>query len=209
MSTLNKQNNRITTSIAVAALLAGLPVAYGQTSSADFQTQPEKSMATAYEAFVKGNTGDACGYISIAANYVKTQARLSMTADSKEGMAKVERELLKLREGVEKGTVKSGDELKKTFAKAEYESARCWHKTAQEAQKAGKDSTYALKRTAERLDGASRWSGHQLDAGTKKSLAAVEGVGQGTNKGVKAGTAELDQWCKSLGHGIEELGKKL
>ena len=194
--------------VLTVALMGGVWAAYGQTSSADFQTQPEKSMAQAHEAFVKGDTKDACGDISIAADYVKKQSRF-MAADTKEAMDKTERELTKLRDGVEKGTVKSGDELKKTFAKADHQMAKCWHNTAQEAQKAGKDSTYALKRTAERLDGASRWSGHQLDEGTKKSLTAVESVGQGAGKGVKAAAAELDQWSKSLGHGIEELGKKL
>jgi hypothetical protein len=205
---MKTKSSILSTQALMVALMAGLSVAYAQTSTADFQTQPEKSMAAAHEAFIKGDIKNACGDIAIAADYVKKQSRF-MAADTKEGMDKTERELTKLRDGVEKGTVKSGDELKKTFAKADHQMAKCWHKTAQEAQKAGKDSTYALKRTGERLDGASRWSGHQLDEGTKKSLAAVESAGQGAGQGVKAGATELDQWCKSLGHGIEDLGHKL
>ncbi len=62
-------------------------------------------------------------------------------------------ELDKLGEGVKNGTVKSGDKMKKTFAKVDHEIATCWHTSAEDSRNAGKDSTAALKKAGTALKG--------------------------------------------------------
>ena len=58
--------------------------------------------------------------------------------------------------------MKSGDELKKTYAKVDHELANAWYKTADEAKKSGKDASQLLKKAGEELEDAAKWSGTQL-----------------------------------------------
>jgi hypothetical protein len=115
----------------------------------------------------------------------------------------------KLGDGVKNGTVKSADDLKKTFAKVDHQIAGCWHKTAEQAQKAGKDSTADLKKAGVALEGAAKWSGNQLDEGTKKTVDAVKKAADQTGQGVKAGAQDVNNWFKGIGHGIDDLAHKL
>jgi hypothetical protein len=73
----------------------------------------------------------------------------------------------------------------------------------------GKDSTADLKKAGDSLEGAAKWSGHQLDEGTQKSVDAVKKADKDAEKGVKADAADVDNWFKSLGHGIADLADKL
>ena len=55
--------------------------------------------------------------------------------------------------------------------------ARAWHTTADEAKKAGKDSSEALKKAGASLEGAAKWSGNKLTEGAQASVEAVKKVG--------------------------------
>jgi hypothetical protein len=87
--------------VLMAAMMAGLPATYAQTSSTDFKTKPDKTMAAAHESFVKGDTKAAAAGIAKAADYVKKQS-VNVADDSKEGMKKAGDELGKLGDGVKK-----------------------------------------------------------------------------------------------------------
>ena len=56
-----------------------------------------------------------------------------------------------LGQGVKKGTVKSGEELNKTYCKVDHAIAIAWHRAAAEAQKADKDSNGASREPAQVL----------------------------------------------------------
>ena len=129
--------------------------------------------------------------------------------DTKEGVKKAADDLDKLGQGVKKGTVKSSDELKKTFAKVDYELAKAWHKTADEAKKSGKDPSNAIKKAGVWIEGAAKWSVTQLKEGTQASIEAVKKVGKDAAKGAKVGADEVDKWFKGIGEGIEDVGRKL
>ena len=196
------------TAALIATLIACLPAAYSQTSTAEFKTEPDKTMAAGYESFLKRDTKSAAENIDKAADFVKKQSQ-HVAEGSKAGMEKAGADLDKLAEGVKNGTVKSGDELKAGFAKVDHEMATCWHNTADEARKQGKDSTADLNKAGASLAGAAKWSGHQLDEGTQKTLDEVKKAGEAAQNGVKAGADQVDKWFKGIGHGIDDLAHKL
>ena len=111
----------------------------------------------------------------------------------------------KLGAEVKKGTVKSADQLKKTFAQVDHSLAKAWHVTAEQTQKSGKDSTAALKKAGEGVEAAAKWSGTQLKEGTQASVEGLKKAG----KGVKLGAEDVGKFFKGLGEGIADIGQKL
>ena len=170
----------------------------------DFPNEPDKSMASAHESFVKGEMNKAAEQIHKVAVYVREQStKVAKSAQS--GLKKAGDDLDRLGQGVKKGTVKSGDQLKKAFAQVDQQLARAWHATADQAKKSGKDSTDALKNAGAGLEGAAKWSGTQLKAGTQASVEGLKKVGQG----VKLSAEEVGNFFVGIGDGIADVGKQL
>jgi hypothetical protein len=192
----------------ISSLATCLSMVYAQSSRADFTSEPDQAMAAAQESFLKKDMNKAAEQIGKAADYVKKEAD-KVAKDAKGGVKKAGDELSRLGQDVKNGAVTSDDQLKKTYGKVDYALAKAWHETAGEAQQAGKDSSHALSKAGESLEGAAEWSGNKLEEGAQASVEAVKKVGKGSVKGVKAGSEEVDSWFKSIGQGIEELGRKL
>jgi hypothetical protein len=205
---MNTKFHSLLGGIITAALWAAIPAAYAQSGAGGFKSEPDKSMAAAHESFLKGDMHKSAAEIDKAASWVKKQSD-KVGEDSKAGMKSAGDELDKLGEGVKTGTVKSGDELKKTFAKVDHSIASCWHKTAEDSKKAGKDSTDSLKKAGVALENSAKWSGQQLSEGTQASVDAIKKAGKATGEGAKAGAEKMDGWFKDIGDGIADLGKKL
>jgi hypothetical protein len=68
---MNKKAFSILRMLIIATLMAALPAAYAQTSSGDFTNEPDKTMASAHESFLKGEMNKATELINKAAAYVK------------------------------------------------------------------------------------------------------------------------------------------
>jgi hypothetical protein len=187
----------------IAVLIAVMPTARAQTPG-DFAGEPDKSMASAHESFVKGDTNKAADQIHKAAVYVKKEGD-KVAKDAKGTVKKAGDDLDRLGREGKKGAVKSGDQLKKTFAQVDHQLAAAWHTTADEAKKAGKDSTNALKQAGAGLEGAAKWSGTQLKEGAQVSVDGVKKAGQG----VKLGTEEVGKFFTGIGEGIAEVGQQL
>jgi hypothetical protein len=194
--------------LAFGLLVASLPAVCAQTKSADFTTEPDKTLAAAHESFVKHDTQEAAEQIHKAGTYVKKEAD-KVASGSKEEMKKAGAELDKLGDGVKAGRVKSDAELKQTFAKVDHQIADCWHKTAADAKRSGKDSGADLKKAGDALAGAAKWSGTQLKEGAKSSIDAMKKAGKGVGTAAKASADEVDGWFKHIGEGIDDLGHKL
>jgi hypothetical protein len=205
---MNMKYQSILRSLIAGAVVGLGPAIYAQTAPGDFKSEPDKSMAAAHESFVKGDTKKAVAEIDKASFWVKKQAD-EVGEGSKAGMKAAGDQLHKLGDGIKNGTVKSGDELKKGFAKVDGEIASCWHKTAENSRKAGKDSTEALKKTGDGLESAAKWSGHQLSEGAKTSLEGLKKAGKATSEGAKAGANQVDKWFTGIGDDLEDLRKKL
>jgi len=116
--------------------------------------------------------------------------------------------LAKLGSDVKKGAVKSGDDLKKTFAAVDHALAKAWHATRTRRRKPARTPAPRSKGRSQPR-GAAKWSGTELKEGALASVNAVKKVGTTTGKGVKAGAEEVDKWFKDIGEGIEDVGKKL
>ena len=113
---MNKKSFSVLSTLIIAVLLAAIPAVYAQTSSGGFTNEPDKTMASAHESFLKGEMNKAAEQITKAAAYVRKQAD-KVAKDTREGVKKAADDLDKLGQGVKKGTVKSGDELNKHLPK--------------------------------------------------------------------------------------------
>lgn len=191
-------------SATIIALLAAFASAAHAQAPGDFAGDPDKSMASAHESFVKGDMKKAGDQIQKAAAYVKREGG-KVAKGAQAGVKKAGDELDRLGKQVQKGAVKSGDQLKKTFAQVDHQLAMAWHKTADQARKAGKDSTIALKNAGAGLEGAAKWSGTQLKEGAQTSVDGVKKVGQG----VKLGAEDVGKFFTGIGEGIADMGQHL
>jgi hypothetical protein len=117
----------------IALLMAVVSTAHGQTPG-DFAGEPDKSMASAHESFVKGDMKKAADQIHKASVFVKKQGT-KVAKDAQGTVKKAVNELDGLGKQVQKGTVKSGDQLKRTFAQVDHQLATAWHKTADESRR--------------------------------------------------------------------------
>jgi hypothetical protein len=185
----------------IAVLIAGL--AHAQ-APGDFKSEPDKSMAAAHESFLKGDMNKAAEHIKKATAYVRAQEK-KVSKGAAKGLKKAGDDLEKLGADVKKGTVKSADELKKTFAKVDHALATAWHATAEQEQKAGKDATGALRSAGAGLQGAAAWTGTKLNDGAQ---AAVDGLSK-AGRGVKLGADAVGNAFRGLGEGIADLGRKI
>lgn len=201
--------NLRTLSILITSLsLSIVAPARAQINPDDFATEPDKTMAASHQSFVKGDTDKAAAQIHKAATYVRNESNQVATS-AKAGLQKAGDSLDKLGESVKNGTVKSADELKKTFATVDHAIADGWHETARQAQASGKDAEGALRKAGAALDGAARWSGTKLKQGAQASVDALKKAGQKTGEGVKTGAKQIEGWLKDIGNGIKEVGRKL
>jgi len=205
MKTKSTQN---LTGIIIAALSATLSAVGAGNTPGGFTTEPDKTMAAAHESFVKKDMNKAAEQVHKAAATVKKESE-SVAAGAKDGMRKAGAELDELGDSVKNGTVKSEAELKKTFAKVDHQIADCWHKTAAESKKSGKDSTADLAKAGTSLENSAKWSGNKLKEGTQSSVDAIKKAGKATGQGIKTGAEEVGKWFQNLGDGISDLGKKL
>jgi len=191
-------------SLCMVALVAiGIATVHAQ-APADFAGEPDKSMASAYQSFVDGKMDKSAEQIKKAANYVRKQEK-TVAKGAAAGVKSAADDLDRLGAEVKKGTVKSADELKKTFAKVDHAMASAWYETAETEQKAGKDATRAAKTAGEGLEGAARWAGTKLDAGAQAAVDALRTAGRGARMGVDA----LGRAIQGLGSGIADVGKKI
>ena len=187
----------------VAVLMAGIPTVYAQAPS-DFAGEPDKSMASAQEAFLKGDMNKAAEHIQKAASYVRTQEGKVAKGASKT-LKKAGDDLERLGGEVKKGAVKSPDQLKKTFAQVDHALATAWHATADQEQKSGRDATNALVKAGAGLEGAAKLTGTQLNTGAQAAVDALNKAGEGA----KLGAGTVGRFFTGIGEGIADVGKRL
>src|SRR5262245_51496017 len=149
---MTRRVSAVLSALIVGVLVAASPAAHAQAPS-DFASEPDKSMAKAQDSFGKGDMKAAAAHIQKAAGYVRNEAG-KVAKDAKDGVTKAADELSSLGTEVKRGAVKSGDQLKKTFAQVDYARARAWHATAEQAQKTGRNATSALRSAGAGVEGA-------------------------------------------------------
>jgi hypothetical protein len=189
--------------IVVVMLMAGVATVYAQAAGAPV-VEPDKSMTGADEAFGKGDMNKASDQIKKAAAYLHTQ-ETKVAKDASAGLKKAAGDLDRLSADVRTGAVKSADDLKKAFAKADHALATAWHATAEQEQKAGKAASTSVTNASEALEGAARWTGAKLDAGAQGAVDAVHSARRGARMGADA----IGRAIRGIGEGIADVGKKI
>src|SRR4030043_393926 len=103
---MNKKYFSILSMLIIAVLMAAISAVYAQTPPGDFTNEPDKTMASAHESFLKGEMNKAAAQINKAAAYVNKEAD-KVAKDTKEGGKKAGDDREKPGQGVKKGTVKT------------------------------------------------------------------------------------------------------
>jgi len=167
---------------------------------------PDKSEEHFHKArasFLKRDTKAAAAEIRKEAAFLKLEASHA-TGQAKKALTASVRELEKLAEGVEKGTVTSGQDLRRAFARAVralaeehlQNAVESWSK--REVKKAGQ----ALNSAADDVELALSWAGHKLNTTTS---AAVEGA-----HAVAARLTEGAGWTREeVGKGLDAMSKEI
>ena len=72
---MNKKSFSVLSMLIIAVLMVTISAVYAQTSPGDFTNEPDKTMASAHESFLKGEINKAAEQIHKAAAYVKRAGR--------------------------------------------------------------------------------------------------------------------------------------
>ena len=189
---------------ALVAAVPMTPIVVHAQAPGDFASEPDKSMASANESFLKGDMDKAAEHIHKAAVYLRSEGD-KVAKDASKPVKKAADDLERLGQNVKKGSVKSGDQLKKGFAEADHQLAKAWHTSADQARKAGQDATVPLQKAAAALTGAATWSGVKLQQGAQASVDGVTKAGQG----MRLGAETVGGFFRGIGDGIADVGQHL
>ena len=137
-------------------------------------------------------------------SYLHTQEK-KVAKEASAGLKKAADDLDRLSADVKKGAVKSADDLKKAFAKADHALATAWHATAEQEQKAGKAASTSITHASDALEGAAKWTGAKLDAGAQAAVDATHAARRGARMGADA----IGRAIRDIGEGIADMGRKI
>jgi hypothetical protein len=171
--------------------------------------EPESSFQKAEEFFLKKDLKAAAVEIRRGAGFLKQKAQ-EAAKGGKEDLTASVRELEKLAQDVEQGTVTSGEKLKETFARSYQALAHNQYLQASEswAKKKTQETGQALTAAAQYLEQTARWSGRKLESGTAEVVNYVRLVGGKLIKGADYGVEEVSKGIKEIGRELSKLGKK-
>lgn len=169
-----------------------------------FVDEPEGHLHQAHENFLKKDFKGAAAEIRKATNFLKLEAARA-TGEGKKTLATSIDELEKLASDVEKGTVKSANDLGKAFARAHHALAVHHHLKASEAwaKKETSKTGHELKAAASHLERALAWSGHEIEAAVVKVMETGRGIGEKLIQGTRWTADEVGKALKALGEKIE------
>jgi hypothetical protein len=165
--------------------------------------EPESQFQNAHENFLKKDFKGAAAEIRKATAFLKLEAARA-TGEGKKGITASVDELEKLASDVEKGTVKSAEDMDKAFARAHHALAVHHHMQASEAwaKKETSETGHALKAAASHLEKASAWGGHKIEAAVAKVIETGRDVGE---KLIQGGRWTADE----VGKALKDLGEKI
>ena len=170
-----------------------------------FVDEPGHHFHQARENFLKKDMKGAASEIRKAVGFMKLEAARA-TGDGKKALTTSIDELKKLASDVEKGTVKSSNDLGKAFARAHHALAVHHHLKASEswAKKETSKTGHALKAAASHLERALAWSGHEIEAAVVKVMEMGRGVGEKLIQGSRWTADEVGKALKDLGEKLKD-----
>lgn len=173
-----------------------------------FPDEPGVQFHQAHENFLKKDFKAAAAHIRKGVGFMKLEAARA-TEDGKKALTTSIDELEKLASDVEKGTVKSTNDLGKAFARAHRALAVHHHLKASEAwaKKETSKTGHALKSAASHLESALAWSGHKIEAAVVKVMEIGHDVGEKLIQGARWTADEVGKALKDSGEAIERLAE--
>ena len=175
-----------------------------------FANEPQEHFQNAHEAFLKKDLQRAAEEIRKASAFVKVEAGRA-TDDGKQSLLASVRDLDKLADAVEGGTIPSVKHLDDAFGRVDHALAAHHHRMAREfeGQKAAQKAGYELKAAAFYVEQGLAWAGQKADA---IGAAAIQGAQTLAGKLIAEGGSGLDrfgQGYEAIGKAIEQLGQKI
>jgi hypothetical protein len=195
----------------VLSQVAFASTAYSQTAI-DTQSktiEPTANFQKAHESFLKKEFKTSAAEIRKGSDFLKKEEQ-SANEKGKKALSESIKELDKLADNVEKGTVKSGKNLKDAFSRAEHALANNYYLKASDtwAKKETKEAGHALNSAAEHIEMAATWSGHKLETGASEAIRFGREVSGKLIKGSGYVSEEVDKSLKSMGNTISGFEKK-
>lgn len=171
---------------------------------------PEQHFRSSRDSFLKKDAKAAAAEIRKAAAILREEAG-GAAKQSKQALLASARELGRLADGVENGTVKSAKQLEEAFARA-YQ-ALAWHHYLKAedswAKKATRETGSELRSAADYLERAWAWTGQKVERGTATAIKDAQDVAGKLTEGLGSLPAEYGKAYEALGKAIEKLGKRV
>ena len=173
-----------------------------------FPDEPGAQFHQAHETFLKKDFKAAAAHIRKGVGFMKLEAARA-AGDGKKALTTSIDALEKLASDVEKGAVKSTNDLGKAFARAHRAVAVHHHLKASEAwaKKETSKTGHALKAAASHLEKALAWSGHKIEAAVVKVMEIGHDVGEKLIQGARWTADEVGKALKDSGEAIERLAE--
>jgi len=162
------------------------------------------------EGFLKKDLKAAAQEIREGAAFLRLEAGRA-TADGRKALLAAVRDLGKLADGVERGTVPAVKDLDAVFARAHQALARHHHLKAAAAwgKKAARQAGQDLKAAATHLEHAAAWVGKKGEAGVVEMVKGTRLLAGKLIEGAGWVPAEVGKGLESIGKEIEKLGKAI
>lgn len=172
--------------------------------------EPERHMGSAREAFLMVDARTASAELRKAATHLRISAGTA-AQDSKRGLLNSAHELENLAQRIERGTVKSVDELDLAFARTlqtlarhhYVQATRAWE--AQEARCAGQH----IRAAADNLEWAAIRAGHTTQAATREAIKDSRILSGKLIEGTGFVMDEVGLGFEKLAKQVEHVGKRI
>ena len=210
----------ITTSIMTIMAITGVWAETGQTNpqqpvasqqaegQAIFSDELEPHFRKAQEYFSKRETGKAAEEIRKEALFLKEKSRGDL-GEKRRCLVNAGENLEQLADRIGQGKVTCEKDLHTTFARVHRDLAEYYHHKASESwpKKAISQVGQNLKASALHLESAWKWSGHQLETGTRAAIDNAKHLANKIVEGAGWVAGEVSKGIDDLGKEIGKIGK--
>lgn len=169
---------------------------------------PSRGLEQARAEYLNDKRQEAATDIRASANFMKlVESHAKHHADLRH-LNRAIKDLDELAAEVERGRVEDVSSLDVRFAQAEHALASHYHREAKDAYEHGRHPAagHYLRASANDLERAAKWSGHELEAGTKDVIHFSRTVSGKLIEGVGFVPDEVGKAITGIGHGIEKVG---
>jgi uncharacterized membrane protein len=170
--------------------------------------EPQRHFLAASDAFARQDFKAAAVEVRKAEAYMRLESARA-TGDVKTELDTANAELEQTAQALDKGNIKTKQDLDQVFAKANHALALAYRAKAAEswARKAYDDTGYELKAAAQRLESAAAWTGTEAKSATAAAVTDIRAVGDKLASGGVWAKEEIAKGFLALGNALDKLGQ--